>query len=276
MQTNRSLIWLSSYPKSGNTWLRAFLGNYFFNHDGPMPLAMLKQISSGDSSGTHYSEITKKPAEKLTTAEQMQARQVVLSRIAGQAPMSLIKTHNANRMEAALPLIPEALTQLALYVIRDPRDVVISYADHFGLSFEDAAQALNDSSNGTPAGQKIVAQFMDSWSGHVRSWVDATDINVCTIRYEDMTADPETAFAKIVKSMGAPLDKATLKRAIKYASFDSLSKMEAKGGFEERSGAQERFFRKGRAGQWRDTLPEPIAARILADHGEVMARFGYD
>ena len=125
------------------------------------------------------------------------------------------------------------------------------------------------------ANAKTVAQLLGSWSAHVESWVGERAFPVIVLRYEDMLADPAAAFAPVVEAMGAPVDAAVMAAAVSHASFESLAAQEAASGFEERGASQERFFRAGRAGVWQDALPEAAAARIRADHGEVMARYGY-
>ena len=272
---DRSLVWLASYPKSGNTWLRAFMGNYFFAHDRPMPLEDVKRVSSGDSSGPHYTEITGKAPADLTPSEQMRARLTVLRRIAGQAPMSLVKTHAANAAVTGVPLIPPALTRLAIHVVRDPRDVLVSYADHFGQTLEEAAGTMARPTARLLASDRVVAQYPGGWSQHTASWADARGFPVLCLRYEDMTADPERAFARVVEAMGAPLDRVALREAIERSSFRSLAAMEAEGGFSEASPNSARFFRQGRAGGWRETVPGPLAKRVRANHRAMMRRFGY-
>ena len=90
-----------------------------------------------------------------------------------------------------------------------------------------------------------------------------------------LLADPEAAFGRVLRKIGAPIDRDVLAMATKFASFDVLAAQEAAEGFREKGTAQTRFFRTGSAGQWRDTLPEDIVQRIVADHGEVMKRHGY-
>lgn len=271
----KSLVWLASYPKSGNTWLRAFLGNYLFSHDGPLPLAALKRVSSGDSSMPHYAQIAGPGIARMGPKQMTQVRQVVLQRIAGQAEISLVKTHNANARIEGCSMIPAELTKLAFYVLRDPLDMLVSYADHFALDFEKAAEAIGSQKNIVPANARTVPQVLGNWSEHVKGWTRPKGFRTHLLRYEDMLADPEATFSGAIKALGAPVDPAQIARAIDYSSFDTLRKMEAETGFEEKGPKQEKFFRAGRSGLGRERLPQAVIERVIADHGATMKRHGY-
>ena len=275
MQSPRTLVWLASYPKSGNTWLRAFLANYFIAGPGPVPINEMQTISFGDSSAPSYAELGRCDPALLVPKQVAALRLRHLERVAGNAPVNFVKTHCINRKVGSYPLIPPRLTKAAVYVIRDPRDMVLSYADHFALDPEAAVRAIASEQNRVPANPKTVLQFLGDWSGHVRSWTRARDFPVLTLRYEDMLDDPAAAFLKILKLIGAPIDQATLDQAVAHASFDALAAQEAASGFREKGAAQGRFFRRGTSGHWRAQLDPALAERIAADHGQAMARHGY-
>ena len=275
MQSPRTLVWLASYPKSGNTWLRAFLANYFIAGPGPVPINAMQRISSGDSSAPSYAELGRCDPARLTPAQVVALRQRHLERIAGNAPVNFIKTHCINRKIGPNPLVPGRLTRAAIYIIRDPRDMVLSYADHFGLDAARAVAAIASAQNRVPGNQKTVMQWLGNWSDHVRTWTRARDFPVLTLRYEDMLDDPAAAFLKVLKLIDAPVDQDALDQAVEHSSFGALSAQEAATGFRERGPKQERFFRKGTSGQWREQLKPELAERIAADHGAAMQRHGY-
>lgn len=275
MQSPRTLVWLASYPKSGNTWLRAFLANYFISGPGPVPINQMQKISFGDSSAPSYAELGRCEPARLAPQQLAALRVRHLERVAGNAPVNFVKTHCINRKLGPHPLIPPRLTRAAIYVIRDPRDLVLSYADHFGLDHAGAVAAIASQQNRVPANPKTVMQFLGDWSGHVRAWTRARDFPVLTLRYEDMQADPAAAFLKVLKLIGAPVDQAALDQAVAHSSFDVLAAQEAQSGFREKGTAQGRFFRTGTSGHWREQLNPALAERIAADHGAVMKRHGY-
>jgi len=275
MTEARTLVWLASYPKSGNTWLRAFLANYFIASPGPVSINEMQKISFGDSSAPAYAELGRCDPSRLAPVQIAALRQQHLERVAGNGQVNFVKTHCPHVRIGGHWLIPARLTLAAVYMIRDPRDLVISYADHFALDLPGAAAALASPHNRVPATPRTVMQPLGNWSDHVRSWTRARDIRVLTLRYEDMLTDPPAAFEKVLRLIGAPLGRAVLAQATERASFDTLAAQEAAEGFREKGFRQERFFREGRAGQWQDRLPPGVVARIEADHGAEMKRHGY-
>jgi len=272
---SRTLVWLASYPKSGNTWLRAFLANYFIDSPGPVPFSEMQKISFGDSSAPACADLGRCDPMLLSPAQVAALRQRHLARVSRNAPVNFVKTHNANIKVAGHPLVPPQLTRAAVYILRDPRDMVISYADHFALDFAGAAKAIASRQNLVRSTQRTVMQFLGNWSDHVTSWTRAPGFPVLVLRYEDMLVDPQAAFEKVLRLIGAPIDPAVLIQATEFSSFESLARQEAAAGFREKGRSQERFFRKGISGQWRDELPAAIVDRIVADHGVVMKRHGY-
>jgi hypothetical protein len=274
-QAPRTLVWLASYPKSGNTWLRAFLANYFIESSEPASINDMQKISFGDSSAPAYADLGRCNPMLLAPAQIVALRERHLERVAGNAPTNFVKTHNANIRIGGRWLIPPRLTRAAVYIIRDPRDMVLSYADHFNLDPEAAAAAIASPQNRVPTNARTVMQFLGNWSDHVRSWTRARDFRVLVLRYEDMLAEPATQFERVLRLIGAPIDAGALAQATRFSSFEVLAAEEAAAGFREKGGAQARFFRKGVSGQWRDALSEAIVARIAADHCATMKHHGY-
>jgi hypothetical protein len=276
MTEARTIVWLASYPKSGNTWLRAFLANYLFEFDGPASFEAVQRVSSGDVPGAAYAELSGRDPRRLTLPEYLDTRRRHLARIAtGGAPVHFVKTHAPNDRLGGAALIPAELTRQAIYLVRHPLDLLVSYADHWRVGMAAAARQIADPKNAVPATARSAFQFLGNWSAHVASWTGARDFPVLTLRYEDMTQDPARAFTGVLRHIGAPVDGAVLARAIEAASFRRLAAMEMAGGFPERGPMQKRFFREGRTGQWHDAVPETVSQRVIRDHRAAMQRLGY-
>ena len=271
----RTLAWLASYPKSGNTWLRAFLANYFIDSPEPVSINEMQKISFGDSSAPSYAELGGRDPMLLAPEQLAVLREQHLARVSNNAPVNFVKTHNANIRIGGRLMIPPRLTRAAVYILRDPRDMILSYADHFGLEPSAAASAIASTGNRIPANPRTVTQFLGSWSDHVRGWTRAKGFPVLVLRYEDMLEDASAAFAKVLRLIGAPVDAGILDQATRFASFEVLAAQEAAQGFREKGSIQAQFFRKGTAGQWREALAPEVAARLEADHGDQMRRHGY-
>ena len=271
------ILWLSSYPKSGNTWLRAYLANFFRNPPRPLPINELPDYVLGDNFLIHYEQFSGKKAEDLTPEDIAALRPKVHDWFAqSRRDTVLVKTHNACILADGQPLITPSATAGAIYVIRNPLDVAVSFASHYQVTHERAVELLCDESHMLPAIPGQIAQVLLSWSGHVRSWVRAPDMRIHVMRYEDMQQKPAKTFAGLSKFLGLPQDKERVKRAIKFSAFRELKKQENEGGFSEaRPDGKARFFRQGKTGVWRGVLSDEQVARLIDAHGEIMTEFGY-
>lgn len=274
-------VWLASYPKSGNTWLRAVLTAW--KAGGPLDLGNL--AGSAIASDRHlFDQLLGLPSSCMTADEVEIARPRVDELIAAGADEPLPrKVHDAwFRGPAGEPILSVGATRAALYMIRDPRDVAVSYAHHAGQSFEWACLRLSDpgaASDGDPGRlHRQLRQRLGTWSEHVRSWVDETPFPVEVVRYEDCVATPVETFARALRFTGVDVgDETAVADAVERAAFAELRRAEEEHGFAERpTSARQAFFRRGESGGWRDELPAELAALVAADHGEVMARFGYE
>lgn len=270
------IMWLASFPKSGNTWLRAFLANYLTKARQPVPINRLGQYAYTDAHVWPYERLSGKSAAALTEQEIDTLRPRVHEMLAsGGKHVALVKTHSMLGMVGGTPTITPAVTFGAIYVVRNPLDVVASYADHYGHSLEAAVEGMAADQAWIAANATLVRQHTSSWSGHVRSWLEAEGLHRHVVRYEDMTAKPEQTFAGILKFMRTPVDKDLLTRAIRFSSFRELARQEAGEPFIERSARGSRFFREGRAGGWREVLPPALVEAVVDRHRDVMARFHY-
>jgi len=272
----KSIVWLASYPKSGNTWLRMFLANYLTNATEPVPLAKAHQLSLGDAMPQLYAMVAKGRVDPRNEAEILALRPAVLRAIvANKADINLVKTHCRNFTLKGVEMIPPALTRLGLYVVRNPLDMMVSYAHHYGCTIPVAAEAISARSNLIKANDRTTLQYPGSWSDHVSGWTRTRAFPVCTLRYEDMISDPEGSFSKVLKAMGAPVDAERLDRSIEFSSFDALRGQEDAHGFVEKSRHADHFFRSGEVGQWQHDVPPDVVDFIRERHGPVMRRHGY-
>lgn len=272
----KSIVWLASYPKSGNTWLRSFLANYLVNAASPVPINEVHKFGLGDNITQMYRRVATGPVDLNDVEASVRLRPRVLAAIvANNADVNLVKTHNINRDIYGVQLIPAEVTRSAIYVMRNPLDMVLSYAKHTGQTIEKAAQDICHPHNGTAPYEKNVATFLGSWSDHVKSWTQPLPYPVLVLRYEDMLANPAEAFGKVVEHFGMTVDQERLERAIRHCSFDELRKQEEKSGFIEKSEHSDRFFSKGQAGHWRTELDPELARTIRQSNKRMMKQYGY-
>lgn len=270
------IIWLASYPKSGNTWVRAFLASYI--RDG-------EDLSMADLNTFAIGDMDRHPYDVCFSAEQQRQfkamgtgpeRLDVHAHIADTVEANpLVKTHGNYRMPACDPAFNLSVTKSIVYVVRNPLDMVVSMSDHYGMTLDRAVEAIQSADFKIGAHDATVEQYLGTWSSHAVNWFTGPTAPRMILRYEDMLRDPMRAFGELVGFLKIGDDPAKLQRAVEKSSFSSLQKKEQEQGFAEKSPNSERFFRKGQSGGWRDILSDAQAKKIVAAHGAVMKKLGY-
>lgn len=273
----RNIIWLASYPKSGNTWVRAFIHNYRLGSAGAHDINRLSDLVPGENVPAFFAKHDSRPAGHYTVEDVRRLRPLVHHDLAVRSldPV-LIKTHNAFVLDTVAPVITPEVTRGAIYLVRDPRDVAVSFSHHIGEGIDwtiDFMAAEYATIGGTDT---LIYEILSTWTHHVRSWTTATLMPVHIMRYEDMVTLPMKTFSGLLRFLGEEPDRARLDRALRLSSFKVLQAQERRNGFVERSPRGDSvFFRDGRQGGWRRELSEAQAAQIERRHGDEMRRFGY-
>jgi hypothetical protein len=272
------IVWLASYPRSGNTWMRAA---YTAIRRGALP--DLNDLEGGDlpaarnlfdaALGIRSSDLTPDEIDILRPrADEVMAIHGPEGRWR--------KIHDALFIgPAGEPIVSVAATRAAIYLVRDPRDVAVSLSHHAERPPAWAVGRLGDPDAVMAAGHgKLdhqLRQRLGTWSDHVRSWVDQQWFGVHVVRYEDCVTNPLPTFASALRAVGLTVTEAEVGAAVARSSFDRLRTQERTGGFRERPNVSGPFFRRGVAGGWVDDLPWELARRVEKDHRQVMVRFGY-
>jgi hypothetical protein len=273
------IVWLASYPKSGNTWTRTFLHNLIHATSGQtraQKINELDQFSVGSAAKPLFRDVIGFDITDEHRAEVAAARAKVQQNLADAAEgLAFVKTHQAIVIDREHPTINFAVTAGAIYIVRNPLDVAISYAHHLGQSIDFAIDFMNMKNAETSVTEKQVYEVYGSWSQHVSSWTRKPHPAIYVMRYEDMLAKPQRTFGALARHLLFTPTEKQLAEAIDRSSFERLREQEEKAGFKERPEKAERFFREGRAGQWKDVLTPAQVQRIVDAHGEQMQRFGY-
>jgi Sulfotransferase domain len=278
-QPRSGLVWLASYPKSGNTWTRAFLSNLAIVLSGEnegLDINSINRFTIGENFQQFYEErLGFKPTEehrKEIAALRHQVQEWIADQFEG---LVFVKTHNGLVLDHGRCIINFAVTSGAIYIVRNPLDVAISLAHHMGKTIDGAIETMARPDTETPINEKRVHEIWGSWTQHVESWTRKPHPAIYVMRYEDMLAEPTKIFGGLAGHLHLDPTSAQLALAIERSSFSKLRSQEEKEGFKEKSAKAERFFREGRAGQWKETLNPTQIERIVNDHGKQMTRFGY-
>ena len=270
------LLWIASYPKSGNTWVRSFLYNLLHRTSEPADINLLNTMALNTSSRRWFEEVASKPLEDLGPEELARLRPLAQKRMAETRPNAIpVKTHNYLGDWFGVPLHDMSLTAAAIYILRNPLDLVLSLASHRNMSVDDTINFISTAGIGTKLAPSHMPEVYDTWSNHVASWTVRRSAALLVVRYEDLLLQPLQAFGAIARLVGGGDDVENLERAIRHSSFEVLSAQEAKQGFREKPRDAEAFFRVGRADQWREVLTPDQVHRVVSDHGDQMRRFGY-
>ena len=270
-----AIIWLASYPKSGNTWMRAFLHNLLTNAQEPVDINSLHHFSLGEGNARFFKRFDPRPLTSLSESEVMTLRPKVHEFMTQASQDSVfVKTHHFLGEIDGMPLISMDRTAGAIYVVRNPLDVVVSSANHFGVGIDQTIEELGHIGTGDKPSDRNARQHYGSWSLNVSSWTQNAVPALHVVRYEDMQDQPFETFTGVARFLDLSPPRERLERAISNSSFGVLKAQEEEHGFIERT-EHTRFFREGRAAAWRAALSEQQVTRIVSDHREEMERFGY-
>lgn len=276
----RNLIWIASYPKSGNTWMRILLDSALNKNGAEVDINEINFAESGFLGRQQFDEFLEFDSSYLNIEETRAFKKKYFENLSAVSDSdTFIKTHDANiALSDHSYLIPENITKLAIYVVRNPLDIVASLANHNGITNDEAIAMLLDKGRTefrSPKGiTSNVDQFVSSWGCHVLSWLDS-NLPFFSVRYEDMLQNPEGTLSQVCHLLGKDISKETIRNAVDNNSFEVLKEKEVKEGFKEKSFSSNRFFRRGKAGGWKNELTREQAEVVIKDQKSVMKRLGY-
>jgi Sulfotransferase domain len=278
------IIWLASYPKSGNTWARLFLHNLLLNPDKPADINNIPELSLADGVKANYEQVGGKKFSEYSPRDVAALIPKVHELFTKTSPDSVfVKTHTNLGTVFGVPLITPKYTIAAIYFIRNPLDVVVSFARHSDFTIDKTIELLNHPKGRSRTKNEgeseedfgFVETVYGSWSGHVSSWMQFSRQHLHIMRYEDMLETPMETFGNMSKFLGLNPPEERLKKAVEFSSFDELKKQEKNKGFSERLSTTDSFFRSGKAGQWQEILSDKQVDEIVTCHRDIMKEFGY-
>lgn len=276
----KNIIWLASYPKSGNTWFRVFLTNLLYESDSPVNINDLTETTIS-SSRRIFDEYTGLSSSDLTFEEIDQMRPDVYRMQSDESDEMLYKKAHDKyyNVDKNQPLFPPEISKGVVYFIRNPLDVLVSFAYHSAKPVSQMIKSINNSNYAFCDNKNKLSnqlrQMLGSWSDHVKSWTEQSEIPVYVMRYEDMIHDTFHSFKGAVDFIGLKKTDKQINEALGKSDFSVLSEQESKEGFKEKMIKSKSFFRKGQIGDWRNHLSEREAWEIINYHRDIMLKFGY-
>ena len=267
------IFWIASYPKSGNTWLRLLISNYLGSNDSNL-FNNLKYIKRFPDKIFFEGIIDKEDLKKNDI-------QIFKHFISAQEKLNLngelniLKTHNFAGTISGYPFTNSENSCGAIYIIRDPRSVVVSHAYHHEYNFEKSTNRILSTENIANNDGYLEARL--SWNVHYLSWKNI-NIPKIILRYEDLIYDPYNNFLKILKFINQfkkiNIDENKINDVIKKCSFKQVSDNEKKFGFVENKG-KENFFRKGLVDEWKVVLKKDLIQKIEKELYKEMRELKY-
>tara|TARA_Y100001960_G_scaffold326019_1_gene409478 strand:- start:3009 stop:3824 length:816 start_codon:yes stop_codon:yes gene_type:complete len=268
------ILWLASYPKSGNTWVRAFLTNYFSNKSENI-FNDLKEIENFPNKKL-FDGIVNLELIKNNKLEIFKHYITAQEKLNLNNKLNIVKTHNFAGSINGFPFSNLSNTCGFIYIVRDPRSVLVSYSHYSQLPFQKTLKSMLNQ-NLISMSNEIPEARLD-WKTHVRSWLNNSWPRIL-IKYEDLHKDPFKYFTQILtfisKFKKVEIEESKIKKSIENCSFDKLSRLEKTKGFKEKKNINTKFFRKGQIDEWKKVLPNDLIIQIESSFYDEMKKLGY-
>lgn len=276
------ILWLPSYPKNGNTFLRSLLSAYFFSETGSFNFDLLRNIKGFPDNG-----LFKKLGIDINNQNKVLENYIYVQRKINESnkkSIRFIKTHSILQDINGSKFTDLNNTLGAIYVVRDPRNVAVSFANHFQITIQEAINNLIAFK--TLSGKLNTITHIGSWSAHYNSWKALNNIGkYLLVKYEDLISDTEQTFLKILNFIAKisnskfTIDKSRLDLVIKTTSFESLKKFEQQLGFKEAGKDKNNqpiiFFKYGPQNKWKQHLNQDQEALIIKSFLKEMTELNY-
>ena len=277
------IIWLASYPKSGNTLLRSILSSYFYSEDGIFNFKNLEKISQFPQT-SHLMSI----GVDVNNEEEVFKNFINAQNFINQEreKVKFFKTHSSLCKMYDSNFTDLKNTLGSIYIVRDPRNVVTSLAHHYGLSADQATNVMIDKDRLMDKTEKNCRVFLGSWGFNYNSWKNLQNQKkYLLVKYEDLLNKKKTILLKIFKyldSLGlkSSLDMIKLNKVIKTTEFESMKKKEENETFYEavidtNTGKRKNFFNLGPQNNWRKLLDKKNVDKIEISFEKEMVELGY-
>tara|TARA_Y100001935_G_scaffold246974_1_gene242245 strand:- start:358 stop:1209 length:852 start_codon:yes stop_codon:yes gene_type:complete len=281
------IIWLASYPKSGNTWIRSFISALLYTDDGQNDFSNLKKIRQFPARSQFKDFV-----QDLQNPEQVYRNWTTVQNFLNlDKKIKFLKTHQINCTIDKYNFTDDENTIGVIHVVRDPRNVLLSIKNHF--SFDNQNEALEfiskekhwigiEKRKDDKIRDNMIPTLISSWNIHYQTWKNKTK-NYLLIKYEDLQESPEKEFKKIVnfieKLTNNKFDERKINKAIETTSFEYMQNLEDNGYFSENardhSENKVKFFNLGPKNDWKKLLNNEIIEKLNLKFNKEMKELKY-
>jgi len=277
------IIWIASYPKSGNTYIRSFLTSYYFSKKGKLDFNLLDNIPQF-------------PSIRFSQKDFLSFRDAAQNWIPNQnyffdkKKIFFLKTHNTLNKFDNIEFTTHNETAGAIYIVRDPRNVITSMCHHYSFNLNYAFEKMLDHnaslSEKASNGDCSNFTFLGTWSDHYKSWKNNKRFKVLFIKYEDLNNKKEEIFKKIINfieelkdNREKYFDENKFSNSIRSTNFVNLKNKELNEGFDEsyisKGGKKINFFNLGFKNKWEKLLPQNIIEKFNQKFDKELTELGY-
>ena len=273
------IIWCASYPKSGNTWLRAIITSLLYSKDGIFNFDLLKKVGQFPRRN-HFKELIDDFTDlKNLSKYWIQAQEKINS----DGKLRIFKTHNGNYNFSGNDFTNKKNTLGVIYIVRDPRNIISSLSNHYQHDFMFSTDfLLNEKSflsNKDPnfISDENIITLLGSWKNHYNSWKVAS--NLLLIRYEDLILDVKSQINRLSNFLKKfayfYTNEIKINNIIETTSFELLKEKEENEGFEEAVNSKIKFFNLGPKSDWKNIVNTKLIHKIEKSFEKEMKELNY-
>jgi len=280
-------MWLASYPKSGNTWLRSLISSYFFTNDGVFDFKLLKNIPSYPSP-PFFEKYPDKFDKPEATAKYWIHEQERINK--NKKKLIFLKTHNALCKINGCSFTDTKNSLGAVHIIRDPRNVISSISNHYQIDLDAALKFMKTPNKAifVKKNQRYLGfNALFSWSSNNKSWSECQKFPILTIKYEDLEKGTFETFKKVfefikkVSKLKEDFNQKKARTAIENCNFEKLQKLEKEKGFYEailkkNSSEKIKFFNLGNKNNYRDLLNKNLLDEMNLFYKDELKKYDYN
>ena len=279
------IIWITSYPKSGNTWIRSLLSSYLFSKDGIFNFEHLKNIKQFSSKNFDDLNESRANYQDLISMNWIPSQKIINE----DNKLHYLKTHNAMCAINGNNFTNKSNTLAAIYIVRDPRNIITSLSNHYGMSLDESYKFITNKKKiiyPIAKNKKSINDFnfLGDWSFHYNSWKNIKFCPVKIIKYEDILSNTYKVFISILNFLSEfqkiIYNEPRINNSIKTTSFKNLSEMENNYGFEEsnlsaKTNKKVKFFHLGKKNDWKKILDDKNIKKIETTFNREMHELNY-
>ena len=277
------IVWLASYPKSGNTFVRSLLSSYIFSKDGNFNFELLKEIRQFPDNS-----LFKQLGVDIENEDEMYKNYINSQKLFNEKDsIRFLKTHSCFVNTDKFKFTDRRNTLGVIYIVRDPRNIVTSFSHHFQLQPEQALESLLSHQYLGQTSKHHCTTYIGSWKYHFNSWKVFQRYNkYLLVRYEDLINDTEKTFLNILKFVAHlgrvrfTYDKEKFENTLKTTEFEKMQNLEVKEGFKEakedkQTGEKIKFFNMGVKNDWKKILAKEIRENLEKELENEMKELNY-